>query len=48
MNYLEVVVAQRAVLETEHDEAQIRGERLIASVSLIKALGGGWSGTNTP
>lgn len=48
VNYLEVVVAQRAVLETEHDEAQIRGERLIASVSLIKALGGGWSGTNTP
>lgn len=48
VNYLEVVDAQRTVLQTQHDAAQVRGQRLVATVTLIKALGGGWSGTSTP
>jgi multidrug efflux system outer membrane protein len=42
-NYLEVVDANRAALESQRVLAQLSGQRLIASVQLIKALGGGWS-----
>jgi outer membrane protein, multidrug efflux system len=41
-NYLEVIDAQRAVLDNEETSAQTGGLRLITSVQLIKALGGGW------
>ena len=40
--YLTVVDAERAALENERANAQLAGQRLIASVQLIKALGGGW------
>lgn len=40
--YLEVLDAQRTVLQNEQLEAQILGMQLVASVQLIKALGGGW------
>jgi outer membrane protein, multidrug efflux system len=40
--YLEVLDAQRTVLQNEQLASQIRGMQLIASVQLIKALGGGW------
>lgn len=43
VSYLEVVDANRAALQSERARAQLTGERLIASVQLIKALGGGWS-----
>ena len=42
VSYLEVVDANRAALQTERGTAQLAGERLIVSVQLIKALGGGW------
>ena len=42
VSYLEVVDANRGALLAERNSAQIVGERLIASVQLIKALGGGW------
>lgn len=41
-SYLEVVDAQRATLQAERQEVQLRGERAVASILLIKALGGGW------
>jgi len=42
ITYLEVATAQSAALENERTVVQLRGQRLIAEVSLIKALGGGW------
>jgi multidrug efflux system outer membrane protein len=41
---LDVVYAEQTVLTDEQTEAQISGQRLVASVALIKALGGGWKG----
>ena len=41
--YIEVVDASRDALSAERSNAQLAGQRLIASVQLIKALGGGWS-----
>ena len=42
-NYLEVVDANRATLAAQRIRAQLIGQRLIASVQLIKSLGGGWT-----
>ncbi len=41
-NYLEVIDAQRTVLDNEVLSAQLREYRLLTTVQLIKALGGGW------
>ncbi len=48
VGYLDVVYAQETELSNEQTAAQISGQRLVASVVLIKALGGGWAGGNTP
>jgi outer membrane protein, multidrug efflux system len=48
VNYLDVIFAQETVLANERTAAQISSQRLVASVVLIKALGGGWTGVNTP
>ena len=42
INYLDVTAAERTAIANERLAAQIRGQHLIASVLLIKALGGGW------
>jgi multidrug efflux system outer membrane protein len=42
VNYLEVIDAERRLLEQERQDAQLQGQRLVASVHLIKALGGSW------
>jgi NodT family efflux transporter outer membrane factor (OMF) lipoprotein len=42
VTYLSVVVVQGAALVNERAELGIVGRRLVASVNLIKALGGGW------
>ncbi len=42
VSYLEVVDASREALQAERANAQLSGQRQIASVRLIKALGGGW------
>jgi multidrug efflux system outer membrane protein len=43
LNYLDVVIAQSASLALEQSVVQLSGQRLAASVSLIKALGAGWT-----
>jgi multidrug efflux system outer membrane protein len=40
--YLDVIEANRMTLSTQRATAQIAGQRLIATVGLMKALGGGW------
>lgn len=45
VSYLEVVDANRATLQVERAAAQLAGQRLLASVLLIKSLGGGWDST---
>lgn len=40
--YLDVIEANRAALNTELTGARTAGQRLVATVSLIKAIGGGW------
>jgi outer membrane protein, multidrug efflux system len=43
VNYLEVVVTQTALLESQRLAILLRTQRLQASLGLILALGGGWS-----
>lgn len=43
-NFLEVIDAERAQLQSERAATLLRGQRMQASVQLIKALGGGWAG----
>jgi multidrug efflux system outer membrane protein len=42
VSYIEVVDVSRVALVSERANAQLAGQRLIASVQLVKALGGGW------
>ena len=42
VNYLDVVSAQQILLSNEQEAAIIQGQRLVTSVLLVKALGGGW------
>jgi outer membrane protein TolC len=47
-NYLEVTTAQGIALSDERVAVQIRGRRMISSVQLIEALGGGWKTSELP
>ena len=42
VNYLDVVSAQQNLLSNEQQAAIIQGQRLVTTVLLVKALGGGW------
>jgi outer membrane protein TolC len=46
--YLEVITAQSIALTDQRVAVEIAGRRMAASVSLIKALGGGWHATDLP
>lgn len=46
--YTNVVVAQTTELNEEQTAFTIRANRLIASVALVEALGGGWDPAQTP
>ena len=41
-SYLDVVAAQQNLLANEQEAAVIQGQRLVTSVLLVRALGGGW------
>jgi NodT family efflux transporter outer membrane factor (OMF) lipoprotein len=47
-SYLEVVVAQAVALNNERAAVDLKTRQLVANVSLIKALGGGWTETELP
>ncbi len=42
-NYLDVLDAQRSALQQKRTLCQVRGDRLVSTVQLIRALGGGWN-----
>ena len=42
VTYLEVVTAQSAELDLQRTVVELEGERRVAAVALVKALGGGW------
>ena len=42
VSYIEVIDSQRTLLQDQLLFTQVRAQRLVASVQLIKALGGGW------
>jgi outer membrane protein, multidrug efflux system len=42
VNYLDVVNAQQNLIANEQEAVVIQGQRLVTSVLLVKALGGGW------
>ena len=46
VNYLDVVSAQQNLLSHEQEAAVIQGQRLVTSVLLVKALGGGWDASS--
>jgi len=46
VTYLDVITAQEQVLTNERLATQIQGQRLVTSVLLIKALGGGWDSSS--
>jgi multidrug efflux system outer membrane protein len=48
VSYLDVIYAQTALLANQRTATQISGQRMVATVVLIKALGGGWLGVPAP
>jgi NodT family efflux transporter outer membrane factor (OMF) lipoprotein len=46
--YLEVITAQNAALVNQRTAADLHTRRLVGTVLLIKALGGGWTTANLP
>jgi len=48
INYLQVITAQTSLLENQRASVDILTRRLVASVSLIQALGGGWDASQLP
>ncbi len=47
-NYLQVVVAQATLFQNERNEIEVQTRRMVASVALIEALGGGWDTSQLP
>jgi NodT family efflux transporter outer membrane factor (OMF) lipoprotein len=46
VTYLDVITAQEQVLSNDRLATQIQGQRLVTSVLLVKALGGGWDSSS--
>jgi NodT family efflux transporter outer membrane factor (OMF) lipoprotein len=47
-NYLQVITAQTNLLQNQRATVDLRSRRLVAGVSLIQALGGGWDSSQLP
>ena len=47
-NYLQVITAQTNLLQNQRAKVDLRSRTLVASVSLIQALGGGWDSSQLP
>jgi len=47
-SYLEVTTAQSAALSDELTSVNILGRRMVAAVTLVQALGGGWDSSELP
>jgi NodT family efflux transporter outer membrane factor (OMF) lipoprotein len=45
-SYLDVITAQTTLLSNERLATQLLGQRMVSSVYLVKALGGGWDATD--
>jgi len=43
VNFLDVIDADRTVLQSQRAAAQLAGLQTVSTVNLIRALGGGWS-----
>jgi multidrug efflux system outer membrane protein len=48
VGYIDVLTAQTTLLANERSAAQISGQRMVATVVLVKALGGGWLDVAAP
>ena len=46
VTYLDVITAQQTLLNNQRLATQILGQQLVTSVSLVKALGGGWDASS--
>jgi multidrug efflux system outer membrane protein len=46
VSYLDVVSAQQNLLSNEQELAVLQGQKLVTSVLLVKALGGGWDASS--
>lgn len=46
VTYLDVVTAEQTLLDNQRLSVQLLGQRMVTSVSLIKALGGGWDASS--
>jgi multidrug efflux system outer membrane protein len=44
--YLDVATAETTELNIEFGTVQLRGQQLVAAVTLVKSLGGGWQESN--
>jgi NodT family efflux transporter outer membrane factor (OMF) lipoprotein len=47
-SYLQVITAQTSTLQNQRSAVEILTRRMVASVSLIQALGGGWDAAQLP
>jgi outer membrane protein TolC len=47
-SYLQVITVQSIALADERSAIDVRTRRLVASVLLIEALGGGWDASKLP
>ena len=47
-NYLQVITSQTSTLQNQRTAVDILTRRMVASVSLIQALGGGWDASQVP